>query len=153
METNKLLRVRLYIISFAFIFSIIYGCNEPGQQVNKEFLRFEEMLVKSGLRSADSMTYILWIGASCHGCRDISTDFVQHVTKRNVKIISPAIHAYFLPKTLEEMWYYIDEKNIFGKKYIGIDNVGIIGTVNGKVYSIKNYEPDQMESFLADLNR
>lgn len=154
MKQNKPLRAKLCIISFALVFSLFYSCTESNLPVNKEFLRFEEMLVKSGLQSKDSVTYILWNNSSCGGCRDISADFIhQNVIKSNIKILTPKIHAYFLPKTLEESQYYIDESNVFGKKYVGIDNIGIIKTANGKVYSIKNYNPDEMEQFKIDVQK
>ncbi len=150
MKTNKLLKTKLNIIGLSLIFSIIYACGNKA--ISPEAERFENMLQTTQLTKQDSVNYIYWSRHSCGGCRSLCAQnmVLGKTYSKIVILITPAVHEGQTTQ-LNTNQYFIDTKNIFGKKYIGIDNVGIIKSSNGRVYSIKNYNPDEMEQFKIDL--
>ena len=113
-------------------------------------MRFEEALRLTHTTYNDSIVYIYWTQHSCRGCRKAILNMVNELSSSNIKIISPPLHADELV-SLNSSNFLIDTTNFFGKKYFGIDNVGLIKAANNKVYSIQNYNPNEMDSLKKEL--
>ena len=42
---------------------------------------------------------------------------------------------------------------IFDKIYFGVDNIGLVKVYNNEVLSIRNYNPEAMDTFKVDLEK
>lgn len=80
-----------------------------------------------------------------------SVKYVLSNPKPNVKFIVP---SEFIDEigALASNQFYIDSLNLFGYKYLGISNIGIIKVFDSKALSIKNYNPNELDLFKSDLH-
>ncbi|MFT4062977.1 MAG: hypothetical protein QM642_11555 [Edaphocola sp.] len=131
------------------------SCSGPLAGRSAEAGRFEAMVAEAKLASPDSLRYVLWNGVSCGGCRGFAVGLLaSEKLGGDVRYIIPLDFAAELPVSPEKnKSIFIDSFNVFGKKYIGIDNIGIVKVANNKVYSIKSYRSDEMEKLKSDLLR
>ncbi len=145
---------KLFFIRFALIFSTLFACSKrEHKQIPPEFQRFEEMLRSYGELRIDSIDYIYWNNISCSGCRVFTVNLLlQDSTLSHIKIITPLVNSA-ITKYLNKKQVILDTNGIFTKKYIGMENIGIIKTYNNSVFSIKNYNADEMEQLKTDLTK
>lgn len=140
-------------ILLIFISSVFFSCKNDSIYLNTpEAKRFEDMLHSSNNVLSDTVLYIYWNDYSCKACRIYSQHLVDSLnpSPQNTRFIIPRISqkdAELAPENLK----IIDDDGTFTQKYIGIDNIGIIKTYNGKVIYIKNYNAENMQNFEEDL--
>lgn len=150
MKANNMLKAKLCTIGLSLIFSVLLSCTTQPQR-KPEFIRFEDAVKKAELSSLDSTIYVFWSQHSCGGCRSETKKLTkQYSVKKSIKIISPAIYTNEL-NGFDHNLVFIDDHNLFTKKYFGIDNVGIIKVAQNKVYFIRDYSPNEMKKFAQEM--
>lgn len=153
MNLNKTKKMKLNFTLLILTFSIVISCSNKSIYLETpEAKRFEEMLQKTNNIINDTVIYVYWNDHSCGACRKYSQNSVaQNQQQMNkIRFIVPKLFKKEAELTPDSL-LIIDNSGVFTEKYIGIDNVGLIKTFNGKVISIKNYSAQEIDQFDAGL--
>lgn len=135
------------------ILSLI-ACKEEASidpfQVHKE--RLMEMLQESAYDFKNKKKIVFWATSSCQGCRATTVNTLMSLKQAGqIEVIVPKNLENSEASYLAKEFKFIDENNIFGQKYFGISNVGIIYLDHDTITKIRNYDANQMKEFEQDL--
>ncbi len=115
----------------------------------KEAKRIEKLLAEAHLQSKDTVQYIVWNTTSCGGCRSYTAKLLQECNNNEIKFIVPL--SFVNDIAFDNDNVFVDSQGIFGKYYFGVDNIGVVKVYNNEVFSIKNYQANEMDSLKIDL--
>jgi hypothetical protein len=152
---TKCFSIVLFLISTCGI--LLPSCENKQAEIKsspkaKEAVRFEKLLLEAKLQNKDSFTYVVWNTTSCGGCRTTCVRLLQASKNKAIKLIAP-LHFAGVTNSLSPQRLFIDTNGIFDKIYFGVDNIGLVKVYNNEVLSIRNYNPEAMDTFKADLEK
>lgn|SRR5690554_896757 len=114
--------------------------------------RLNEMLLESSYDTKNKKKIIYWARSSCQGCRAVTVNtLMNNEMHDDIEVILPKGLENSEASYLDNRYKFIDNDNIFGQKYFGISNVGIIYLENDSIVEIRNYDANQMDEFEKEI--
>lgn len=140
-----MMKIAPYFTKLVLLISIC-GCTQkhPYNQM------FQDILDKEDIDNSGERDYIFWNSISCSGCRQYSLKVLLENDIETIIVIVPSKYKSEVREISPDL-YFIDTNDNFNQKHFGINNIGLIRMSSGKVNSIRNYNPNEMDQMKEDI--